>query len=389
MLKKISLPLQLLLVIVIVLFFGSSIPHTVSRAALTFSFLFKELLNFLLPIIVFTFVATGISAFKRNGPVVVALLLGMVFASNAVVAMISYLIANGATHFIACNVQADPLAHAQQLVPFFTIQLPRIFRSDYMMLAGIILGVVSSLMTVFDPVMFLLNKVKGVIEELLSKILIPLLPLYVFGFLMDIYAQGTFTQLFAHYGSTVVLIVAAQILYLLWFYWLAAGFSFSTALFYIKNAIPSYITAFSTMSSAATIPVTVASAEKNTHNSSLSRMAVPIMANVHLLGDAISTPMLALVTLVVFKSCIPAFGTYMLFVLYFCTAMFAVSGIPGGGILVMLPILRTYLGFNSEMESVITALYFLLDSFGTAANVMGDGALIIMLDKILKKLGIK
>ncbi|MCL4417285.1 MAG: dicarboxylate/amino acid:cation symporter [Actinobacteria bacterium] len=110
------------------------------------------------------------------------------------------------------------------------------------------------------------------------------------------------------------------------------------------------------------------------------------MANVHLLGDSISTPLLALVTLLIFKGCFPAFVTYLMFVFYFCTSMFAVSGIPGGGILVMLPILRTYLGFTPDMETVIIALYFLMDSFGTAANVMGDGALIIMVNKILKKL---
>ena len=142
------------------------------------------------------------------------------------------------------------------------------------------------------------------------------------------------------------------------------------------------------MSSAAAIPVTVTAAKKNIDNPELADMAVPILANVHLLGDSISTPLLALVTLLIFKGCIPAFASYITFVFYFCVSMFAVSGIPGGGILVMIPILKKYLDFNPEMIAVITTLYFLLDCFGTAANVMGDGALIIMVNKVLKKLRI-
>jgi Na+/H+-dicarboxylate symporter len=156
----------------------------------------------------------------------------------------------------------------------------------------------------------------------------------------------------------------------------------------IKNALPSYLTGFSTMSSAVTVPVSVECAYKNTHNRPLAMVAMPIMANVHLLGDSIGIPMLAMVTMLLFTGSLPDFAQYVSFVFYFCTAMFAVSGIPGGAILVMTPILVSQLKFSAEMIGVITALFLLMDSFGTAANVMGDGALVIMVDKLLKKLGL-
>ncbi len=190
------------------------------------------------------------------------------------------------------------------------------------------------------------------------------------------------------YGGAVLLIISMQIMYLILIYFVASGFHVSRAVHAIKNAIPAYLTAFSTMSSTVTVPVSIKAAEANTGTRGLPAMAMPIMANVHLLGDSIGTPILAMVTMLVFQGVLPGFAQYAGFVFYFCTTMFAVSGIPGGGILVMIPILTSQLGFTPQMISIITTLYFLLDSFGTAANVMGDGALVIIVHKILKKLRI-
>ncbi len=137
------------------------------------------------------------------------------------------------------------------------------------------------------------------------------------------------------------------------------------------------------MSSTATIPVTVIAGEKNTHNRPLVDIAAPILANVHLVGDSIAVPILALVTLYLFFGTMVPPATFAIFIWYFCQAMLAVSGVPGGGIMVMIPILESILGFTPEMISLITALYVLQDAFGTATNVMGDGALMIIVNKII------
>jgi Na+/H+-dicarboxylate symporter len=140
------------------------------------------------------------------------------------------------------------------------------------------------------------------------------------------------------------------------------------------------------MSSTATIPVTVECAEKNGVNKPLAELSMPIMANIHLVGDSISTPLLAMVTVMLFLGEFPDPISYMKFVVMFCSAMLAVSGIPGGGIIVMIPILVSQFCFNEQMVSIIITLYLLLDSFGTAANVMGDGALGIIMNKLFKRL---
>lgn len=384
MLRRISLPVQLVAVILFVFTIGSYIPLPLLKTCYTFSLLFKELLNFTLPFIIFSFVLTGILSFRKNAPLILMILMAIIVVSNAFVAFTSYAVARMTLSSVACEVDSASLAVSRVLEPYYFPYLPPMIRSEYMLIIALVLGVVGTFIRV-PKFEFALHRMKRFIELVVNSLFIPLLPFYVFGFLLKIQYEGTMGTLFGNYGPTVLLIICVQLLYLLWFYLLSAGFNINMAVNYIKTAIPTYLTAFSTMSSAATIPVAVEAATKNTGNEDLSTMAIPIMANIHLLGDSIVTSLLALVTLLIFKSCIPTFAAYMTFVFYFCTAMFAVSGIPGGGILVMLPILKTQLGFTAEMQTVITALYFLLDSFGTAANVMGDGALIIIFNKVLRK----
>ena len=230
---------------------------------------------------------------------------------------------------------------------------------------------------------------KNNIESFLKNWFIPFLPLYVIGFLLKINYEGSFVTLFDDYGKAFLLIVVMQLASIVLFYFIAARGSFSRARFMLSNALPSYLTAFSCMSSTVTIPVTLEAAEKNTGNKPLAQMAVPIMANVHLLGDSIGTPILALTTMVLFMGVVPGFLEYLRFAFYFSTSMFAVSGIPGGGILVVSSLLQSMFGFTAEMQGLIMTLYVLMDPFGTAANVMGDGALVIIVDKMLKKIGIR
>jgi len=199
------------------------------------------------------------------------------------------------------------------------------------------------------------------------------------------YHEGNILNLFGSYGKAFILVLLIQACYLFIIYFIGSGFDLKKCLKAIKVAIPSYLTAFSSMSSTATIPVTIKSATKNTGDDKLPHMAVPILANVHLAGDSVTVPIFALVTISIFMGASPDFFTFLNFVFYFCLTMLAVSGVPGGGIIVMIPILKSILGFNPAMISIITALYLLQDSFGTACNVMGDGALTIIVNKVLKK----
>ena len=334
---------------------------------------------------VFFFVAAGILSFKKNAPLILGVMLACIFISNGLVAFLSYITMYLVAGTLSCDTSlVSVTSQAPIIQPYFSFTIPFPFSAIHALITAIGVGLLSS----FGRIKYIDNFIstgKKWIELIITYMFIPLLPLYVLGFLLKIRSEGIFACLLQQYGTAFIIILALQISYLSWLYFLASGFSFQQAWHAIKIAFPSYITAFSTMSSTAAIPISIKSAEKNTGNSELAGVAMPIMANVHLLGDSIVTPILAMVTMLVFQGALPAFSVYLGFVFYFCITMFAASGIPGGGLLVMIPILKSQLGFTSEMVSVIMTIYFLLDSFGTGANVMGDGALVIIVNKILKR----
>jgi len=384
MLKKISLPFQLFLILIIVGCFGNLLNETTINYFYSISVIFKECLNFLLPFIVFSFITSGILSFKKNAPVVLGILLVCVLCSNAAVAFFSYFISKIFLPLLAVQIDPTVIIATECMQPIFSIKLPSLFSSFQAMLAAIICGISLSFYSI-SSVENSIKLLKSIIEIIINSLFIPILPLYVFGFLLEINHQGVFLQLFQTYGKTFALIIILQMIVLCSIYLIAAGCNIRQTIHYIKVAMPSYLTAFGTMSSTATIPVTVKTTEINTKNYALSAMATPILANIHLLGDAISTPILALVTLFVFTGCMPDPLVYTTFVIFFCVNMLAAAGVPGGGIFVMYPILINILGFNDLMISIITTLYILQDGIGTAGNVMGDGALMIIVNNILKR----
>lgn len=384
---RISLPIQLIAVIIGVILFGGLCTTYMIQALYTFSLIFKECLGFLLPFIVFSFVLGGILSFKKNAPIVLLILIGVIFFSNAIAALLSYGVVTNFLPFMSCTGGEIGLPVYDEILPLWTVQIPQLVRSEHAMVAAVLLGIFFSIVQ-SKVVEQGVHRLKETIATVLNYTIIPLLPIYILGFLLKIRFEGAILPLMSHYGSAIILLIALQTLCLIFYYWVATGFSITAAFGAINVAIPSYVTAFSTMSSTATVPVSVETAVRNTGNRSLSLMAMPIMANVHLLGDSIGVPVLALTTTFLFQGCLPTLPVFLEFLIYFCTSMFAVSGIPGGGIIVMIPVLKSMLGFTPEMISIITALYLLLDSFGTAANVMGDGALVMVINGILRRLNI-
>lgn len=390
-----SLPFQLLAVIVGVVIFGTMLPLSAVEFFYTISVCFKELLSQVLPFMVFFFVMSGILSFRKSAPIVLAILLVFIFFSNGIVATLSYGVMSLASKFISCGTAfiVNPI---HKIEPWFTLSLPTLSSikilgyipfATFMLTTAILLGLIFS----FFPVKAIENVVlsgKKLIQRILEYGFIPFLPLYVFGSLLKLRYEGMFSCLSEQYGSAFLLIIGFQTLYTVWIYFLSSGFSMRETWRTIKNAMPSYLTAFSTMSSVASVPAAIDAAEKNTGNRPLAEMTIPIMANMHMLGDSVSIPILTMFSMLLFQGMMPSPGAYVIFVVFFCAAMFGAAGAPGGGILVVMPILLSQFHFTSDMEFIMITLYLLLDPFGTAANVMGDGALTIIMHKVLKRLGI-
>lgn len=386
-LKPLSLTGRLALVISAVFLFGSFLPVEAVRFLFTISDLLKTVLEFFLPAIVFFFIADGIISFGAGSLALVIITVGSIFASNFLTSLYSYGVSTRMLGYLSSQ-KFTALESGEQLIaPYITFNLPVYLKSEHAMLGALVTGLVLSL-GVLKPVKNFMVSGRRMIEWGLSSLFIPLLPFYVAGFFLKLGHENSLMQLGSLYGVIFICGIAMQVIYLCISYLVVSGFSIERARQRFMIALPSYLTALGTMSSIATLPVSVESAVKNTNDRALSQFAMPIGANIHLMGDSVIVPLFSIVTMQAFLGIVPDFFTFLSFVLYFCLTMLAVSGIPGGGIIVMLPLLKSMFGFTPEMLSVMTALYLLQDGFGTAANVMGDGALVIFLKNITNMLGL-
>lgn len=190
------------------------------------------------------------------------------------------------------------------------------------------------------------------------------------------------TTIIQDYSVILLIIICAQIFYIGLSYYAANQFHLRRALECIKNMMPAALTGFSTMSSAAAMPLTIQAVSKNTRNPTLAQCAIPLTVNIHMLGDCFSVPIFAFAILKSFGMGAPDFAHYFVFAAYFVIAKFSAAGVPGGLTIVLFPVLEGCLGFSPEMLSMIMALNLLFDSELTAANILGNGAFALWMNKL-------
>jgi Na+/H+-dicarboxylate symporter len=273
------------------------------------------------------------------------------------------------------------LALTPEITPFFQLALTPWLSPDRTMLIAVVIGVFFSLIRVPVVTRTALN-LRNAVNNALHYGLIPCLPFYVFGFVLKTHQEGGLVTLFHSYIQVFLLILLLFAVYIFCYYWLGNIFHIRSTLCSLQNMLPAAITGFCTMSSVATMPVTLESTEKNLKTPSFAQLVIPMTANMHLLGDALGLPLMALAIIMMKGFALPSLVAYLPFVLYFCLAKFSTAGIPGGGVLILLPVLERHLGLNSEMLSLITTLYILQDSVFTCANVLGNGAFAILVERI-------
>lgn len=380
-----STPFQLLLCILFASLFGEMLPHTWVRGAYTLSLFFIDCVLFFLPVMIFAYMFNALISADEKGPILVFSLLGLICLSNAVALCFVYGVGSVVIPHLAVHVT---MAEASSSVlPYFRMPIKHGLRSDFVALAAFVLSFICVKAKGQKFVIGFVERIRKLqvsIGVFLKKAFLPILPLYVLGFMLKMNGEGTLTFLYTKYLPIFALNVGVSFLYVLTLYKVVSiGYKPMKTL--IFNMLPAGITGFSTMSGAVTMPVTLECTEKNARHPTLARMVVPTASNMHMLGDDITITLTALTLLVVSGAPMPSFVEFIPYVIGFCIAKLACVGIAGASLLVVLPVLKEHLGFSSEMVSLITTLYVLHDPFGTFHNVMGNGAFALFVEKTFAK----
>jgi Na+/H+-dicarboxylate symporter len=379
---KFGLSVQVVFVVFFAFFLGEYVPLKLQSFFYACSITLKEILFFALPFIIFSYLFSSILQLGKGVVSFVICLLVCVCASNFCSTMISYGISSyllkGATIKIAC-----PLCPST-LIPLWSLSLPRLIPNEYALFSGFLL----SIFFVYYPSKFgdtLSTALQKGVSFFLTKGFIPLVPLFILGFALKLQHDGVLQQISETYGPILAVIAIVQCLYTTFLYGLASHFSLKKWGGFIKNMLPAMLTGFSSMSSAAAMPLTLKGADENTNHNPLVKVIIPTTVNIHLIGDSLGIPSMAIAILMTFGHPFPEFSMYLNFAFYFVLVKFAVAAVPGGGILVMIPILEKHLHFSPEMSGLITALYLLFDPINTSMNVFGNGAFAILFSKLLSK----
>lgn len=372
-----KMPILLLAMILLILSVDRFIPFYLKQFIYSLSLSVKSLLIFILPILIFMLLFKTISQLSRTATKMIFLLLITLCCSNFLSTMISSQIGAIIYQFDLCiKMPTDQIA----LMPIWSFTLPKWIANDHAMFAGIFFGIFFSL---FKPTLGL--KISLYFEKAIQRMLNLLtfvIPIFISGFVVKLIHDQLIHTIIYDYSLIFILVAISQFIYIACIYLAANRFCLSSFLYTLKNMLPAALTGFSSMSSAAAMPLTIIGMEKNTKNPSLTRLSTPITVNTHLIGDCFAIPIFAFAVMKNFGIPEPTFFAYLLFALYFVMAKFSVAAIPGGGIIVMLPILESQLGFTTEMSSLITALYILFDPVITCANILGNGGFALALNKL-------
>lgn len=371
-----SLPVQILIAVVCVPLIGPYLPVPVIACFYAISLTLKEILLCALPFIIFSYLFSSLIGFRQGAVSFIICLLRAVCLSNLVSAWIAYTIGRTTTAFMPQIDEALPLI-IRELIPLWSWTFPKWLPTQWALIGGLIAGCIGAYKP--NPTLDTCAlRLRIWADFFLNRIFTPWLPLFILGFILKFEYEGLLGIIFKRYLPLLSLIFGCTTVYILFLYAWAARFQWNRFIYLLKAVAPSGISAFSTMSSAATLPLTLKAAEQTIQSTERTRVIIPVTANIHLIGDSFVIPFLALILLISFGHTCPSIAAYGIFSLYFVLNKFSVAAVPGGGILVMAPILQAYLGFDADMLSLITTLYILFDPFITALNVLGNGAFAIL-----------
>ncbi len=383
--RRIGLLPRVIIAILLGIALGYFLPAPAVRVFLTFNSIFSQFLGFMIPLIIIGLVTPAIAGIGKGAGKMLLATVVIAYVDTVIAGSLSY--GTGSWLFpsmIASTGGSMPhIDKATELAPYFTISIPAMVDVmsglvfSFIVGLGIAYGGLRTLENVF-------NEFKHIIEKVIEKAIIPLLPYYIFGVFLNMTHNGQARQVLLVFSQIIIVILVLHVLILIYEFCIAGALTKQNPFRLLWNMLPAYLTALGTSSSAATIPVTLAQTEKAGVRKEVAGFVIPLCATIHLSGSAMKITACAL-TICLLTGLPHDMGLFIYFILMLSIIMVAAPGVPGGAIMAALAPLASILGFNDEAQALMIALYIAMDSFGTACNVTGDGAIAIAINKLFKK----
>ena len=383
-LKRPGLLTQIIIAIVLGIGAGIISPALPVRIFVTFNGLFSEFLAFIIPLIIVGLVAPAIADIGKGAGKMLAVTALLAYAATLFSGFTSYAV--GETFFpmlITRDIPLSEISEANGVVPFFTIDIPEPMNVMTALVMAFTLGLgMANLNTSYLKNAFV--DFKDIIVKTIQKVILPLLPIYIFGIFFNMTHSGQVFHVLSVFIKIIGIIFILHILLLIFQYVIAGLIAGKNPLRMLANMMPAYFTALGTQSSAATIPVTLKQTVKNGVNEDTAGFVIPLCATIHLSGSTMKIVACAL-ALMMMQDIPYDFKMMSGFIFMLGITMVAAPGVPGGAIMASLGILSSMLGFDDNAQALMIALYIAMDSFGTACNVTGDGALAVIIDRWFRK----
>ncbi len=379
--KKIGLLPRLIIAIILGILFGMVLPEPGVRVFATFNGIFGNFLGFAIPLIILGFVAPGIGDLGKGAGRVLAVTAGLAYTSTVLAGTMAFF-ANTAIlpSFITEGALSTELAEeGAAAAAFIEVSIPPVMGVMTALILAFTIGI-GIAATGSKTIKSLMDEFQAIISKMISDIIIPLLPLHIMGIFANLTYSGQVFQILSVFSRVFVLVIVLHMTVIILQYLIAGTLAGANPFRLIRTMIPAYFTAIGTQSSAATIPVTLAQTKKNGVNEGVADFAIPLSATIHLSGSTITLVSCSIAIMLI--SGMPlSFGTYIGFIMALGVTMVAAPGVPGGAVMAAIGLLQSMLGFDATLTSLMIALYLAQDSFGTACNVTGDGAIAILVNK--------
>ncbi|MCR1954952.1 dicarboxylate/amino acid:cation symporter [Clostridioides mangenotii] len=389
--KKLGLVPKLILGIIAGILIGSFMPKGFVQVLITISNLFSAFLKFVIPFIIIGFVTAGIADLATGAGKLLGITTAISYGSTIIAGLIALTVATLIfPTFIDASVASqigDP--EAGMLSAIFSIPLEPMVDVTAAIVFAFMMGLGISALRNHGKgeVMFnFFQDFQEIVTKTLSTVIIPLLPLYIAGTFANITYAGQVWNILNIFWKVYLIVIPLHLIYIACMFFVAGAYGGKNPIQLMKNQIPGYLTAVGTQSSAATIPVNVTCAEKNGVSKQIRDFVVPLCATIHLAGSMISITCFTVAVLMM-NGMPHGLSVILPYIAMLGVAMVAAPGAPGGAIMSALPFLPM-VGIPSDggLASLMIALYLTQDSFGTAANISGDNAIAVIVDKINNKL---